>query len=252
MMKADETVDDLIIKNLQLLQKKKGVRFTLDSVLLAHFATVKEGDRVVDLGTGTGIIPLILSTRVEKTQIVGVELQEEIAEMAERSVELNKLGEAIRIVQGDLREIHKVLGGSQFNLVTINPPYWLPHEGKLSPVESRAVSRHELACSLEDVVASASKLLNYQGRLALIYPTERLLSLLELLRCYNLEPRELRFIHSFRERSARLLLLEARKGASADLQVLPPLIIYEKPGQYGEEILAWYGKGVDPSGEKGK
>jgi tRNA1Val (adenine37-N6)-methyltransferase len=249
--KSDETVDDLIIKNLQLIQKKKGFRFTLDSVLLAHFATVKENDRVADLGTGTGIVPLILSTRVEKIQIVGIELQEEIAEMAERSVELNKLGEIIKIVPGDLKGIHKVLGAGQFNLVTTNPPYWLPQEGKFSPAESRAISRHELACSLEDVVVSASKLLNYQGRLALIYPTERLLSLLELLRRYNLEPRKLRFIHSFRERPARLLLVEARKGAPANLQVLPPLIIYEKPGQYGQEILAWYGKGVEPGEGRG-
>lgn len=245
MIKADETLDELIINNLQLIQKKTGFRFTLDSVLLAHFATIKEGDQIVDLGTGTGIIPFILSTRVQNVQIVGVEIQKELVEMAKRSVRLNSLGEVITIVQGDLRGIHKVLGGSKFNLVTVNPPYWSPQDGKTSPLVSRAISRHELACSLEDVVDGASKLLNYQGRFALIYPVDRMLSVFELLRCYNLEPRRIRFIHSFYNRAARLMLLEARKNAPAELQVLAPLIIYEKPGHYGAEILAWYGKEVE-------
>jgi tRNA1Val (adenine37-N6)-methyltransferase len=243
-LKADETLDDLIIDKLQLIQKKKGFRFTLDSVLLAHFATLKENDEIVDLGTGTGVIPLILHARAKKTRIIGVEIQEELAEMAERSVKLNGLEDVIQIVKGDLRGIHKLLGGGKFNLVTANPPYWSLCQGKVSSAESRAVSRHELTCTLEDVVASASKLLNYQGRFAVIYPVDNLLNLFVLLRHYHLEPRKIRFIHSFRERSARLLLLEARKSAPAELKVLPPLIIYEKPGQYSAEILSWYGKEV--------
>lgn len=250
MIKSDETLDDLIINNLQLIQKKKGFRFTLDSVLLAHFATLKEGDQIVDLGTGTGIIPFILSTRVQNIRIVGIEIQEELVEMAKRSVTLNTLGAVIEIVQGDLRGVHKVLGGGKFNLVTANPPYWSPRDGKPSPAESRAISRHELVCSLEDVAASASKLLNYQGRFVMIFPSERLLSVFDLLRHYKLEPRRIRFIHSFYDRPARLMLLEARKNAPAELQVLAPLIIYEKPGHYGAEISAWYGKEVAPHGEQ--
>jgi tRNA1Val (adenine37-N6)-methyltransferase len=243
-LKADETLDELIINNLQLIQKKKGFRFTLDSVLVAHFATLKQNDEIIDLGTGTGVIPLILHARAKNTQIIGVEIQEELAEMAKRSVKLNGLEDAIRIVKGDLRGIHKILGGGKFNLVTANPPYWSSRQGKISPVENRAISRHELTCTLEDVVASAGKLLNYQGRFAIIYPVDNLLNLFVLLRKYHLEPRKIRFIHSFRERPARLLLLEARKSAPAELKVLPPLIIYEKPGQYGAEILSWYGKEV--------
>lgn len=249
MIKSDETLDDLIINNLQLIQKKKGFRFTLDSVLLAQFATLKEGDKIVDLGTGTGIIPFILSTRLQNIRIVGIEIQEELVEMANRSVTLNNLGKVIEIVQEDMKSVHKVLGGGKFNLVTANPPYWLPRDGKPSPAESRAISRHELACSLEDVAASASKLLNYQGRFAMIFPSNRLLSVFDLLRHYKLEPRRIRFIHSFYDRSARLMLLEARKNAPAELQVLAPLIIYEKLGHYGAEILAWYGKEVEPHGD---
>ena len=244
MIKADETVDDLMLYNLRLIQKKKGFRFTLDSVLVAHFATVKTGDQIVDLGTGTGVIPLILSARASKTRITGIEIQEELAEMAVRSVQLNNLTEVIKIIKGDFRGIHKKLGGGIFNLVTGNPPYWSPGEGEVSPVESRAVSRHEITGSIEDVVECAGKLLNYQGRFALIYPVDKMLLLFELLRRFHLEPRKIRFIHSFRERPARLLLLEARKSAPAELKVMPPLIIYEKPGQYSPEILAWYGKEV--------
>jgi tRNA1(Val) A37 N6-methylase TrmN6 len=240
----DETLDDLIINNLQLIQKKKGFRFTLDSVLLAHFAEVKDGDKIVDLGTGTGIIPLILSTRTKDASIIGLEIQEELAQMAERSVRLNKLDNIIKIVQGDIRNIHKIIGGGCFHHVTVNPPYWPVKDGILSPAESRAIARHELACSLEDVVISASKLLNYQGRLSLVYPVDRLLNLVELLRKFNLEPRRVRFVHSFKDREARHVLLEARKSAPCELKVLPPLIIYEQPGQYTEEILTWYGKGV--------
>ena len=244
MIKADETVDDLMLNNLRLIQKRTGFRFTLDSVLVAHFATVKTGDQIVDLGTGTGVIPFILSTRASKVRITGIEIQENLAEMATRSVQLNNLIEVIKIIKGDFRGIHKKLGGGIFNLVTTNPPYWSPQEGEVSPVESRAVSRHEITSSLKDVVECASKLLNYQGRFALIYPVDKLLTLFELLRSVHLEPRKIRFIHSFRERPARLLLLEARKNVPAELKVMPPLIIYEKPGQYSAEILSWYGKEV--------
>jgi len=241
-LKTDETLDDLLIKGLKLIQKNKGFRFTLDSVLLAHFASVKEGDRIVDLGTGTGVIPLILSTRVNKYRAWGVELQQEIAEMADRSIRMNNLEDAITIYCGDIRDIHRVLGGGTFTLVTANPPYCSPQEGQPSSLESRALARHELACSLEDVVSGASKLLNYQGRFAFIHRAERLPDAFALLRRNQLEPRRLRFIHAFIDKNARHVLVEARKKAAPDLKVLPPLIVYEKPGRYTREILNWYGK----------
>lgn len=250
MLKNNESLDDLMINNLKIIQKKKGFRFTLDAVLLGHFATVKEADRVVDLGTGTGVIPLILSTRAALGQVIGVELQEEMAEMAQRTMEYNKLENLIRIVKGDLKEIHKIIGGGQYNLVIVNPPYYLPGHGMASPAESKAVSRHQLECSLEDIVHSASKLLNYQGRFALIYPAERMADLFALLRSYKLEPRLIRFIHSYRESPSRLMLVEARKSAPPELRILPPLIVYKKPGEYEEEILRWYGKEVEHAEEK--
>lgn len=245
-LQADETIDDLLLNGLQIIQKAGGFRFTLDSVLLAHFVTLKNGDSIVDLGTGTGIIPLLLTTRAKQLQITGIEIQSEMAEMATRSVTLNNLAERIVIKEGDLRNIHKVLGGGTFQVVTANPPYGILGEGLISSALTKAQARHEVSCTLEEVVQAAAKLLNYQGRFAIIQRAERLSSLFSLLTRYNLEPRRLRFIHSYLDRPARHVLIEARKNAPQALQVLPPLVVYEEPGRYTEEILNWYGKEVGP------
>lgn len=242
-LKQDESLDDLLINDLKIIQKTKGFRFTLDAVLLAHFATVKDRDKIIDLGTGTGVIPLILSTRAERLQIHGIEIQEDMAEMANRSVVLNGLGDTITILNEDIKNLHYEMGGGIYTLVTANPPYWKLNEGKPSKLPTRASARHELNCVLEDVVAAASKLLNYQGRFALIHRTERLCDIFSLLRQYNLEPRRLRFIHPFAGESAQHVLIEARKKAAVDLKVLPPLIVYEHHGKYSQEVLNWYGKG---------
>ena len=242
MCKGDETIDDLLIDGLKLIQKKEGFRFTLDSVLLAQFATIKPGDRVVDIGTGTGIIPHILSTRAKNVRIVGIEIIEDMVEMADRSVKLNGLADMIEIIAGDIRDIHKRIGGGTATLVTANPPYWSAGNGKPSIHEGRAMARHELTCTFEDVVSCAAKLLNYQGRFAIIHRAERLLEICRLLREYQLEPRRMQFIHSFRDRPAQHVLLEARRNAAPDLKVLPPLIVYREPGKYTQEILKWYGK----------
>lgn len=218
--------------------------------MLSHFATVKTGDKAVDLGTGTGVIPLILSTRIKKANIYGIEIQEELVEMAIRSIQLNNKEEIITIFRGDLQDIHKVIGGGIYTLVTANPPYWSLGEGKVSSVETKALARHEIVCSLESVIACASKLLTYQGRFALIYRAERLLDVFSLLRQYNLEPRHLRFVHPFIDRSAKLVLVEARKSAGLELKALPPLIVYESPGCYTREVLGWYGKEEEMSGRK--
>lgn len=242
LLKTDETLDDLLIGDLRLIQKKKGFRFTLDAVLLAHFATVKAEDKVVDLGCGTGIIPLLLQTRHPELQISGLEIQAEIAEMAQRSVQLNGLEETIQIIEGDFRKTEEFLPSGVFNLVTANPPYWEVGSGRVSKCMGQALARHEIACTLEDIVGAARRLLNYQGRLALIYPVDNLVELFLLLRTSNLEPRRLRLLHSFPEDKARLALVEARRGAPVKLQIEAPLFVYEKSGQYSAEISAWYGK----------
>ncbi len=242
LINKDETLDDLLTKGLKIIQKSNGFRFTLDSVLLAHFVTLKAGDRVVDLGTGTGVIPLLLAARQEKIQITGVEIQPEIAEMAMRSVALNKLNNKITILEGDLRVIHNVLERGEYQVVTANPPYGILGGGLVNPSYTKAQSRHELTCKLEDIVQAAARLLNYQGRFALIHRVDRLADLLALLRQYDLEPKRMRFIHSFQDRHACHVLLEARRGAATDLEIMSPLIVYREPGIYTAEILRMYGK----------
>ena len=242
MFESDETIDDLLIDGLKLIQKKDGFRFTIDSVLLAQFATIKQGDRVVDIGTGTGIIPHILSSRTKNIRVTGVEILADMVEMAERSVKLNGLTDVIEIIAGDLRDIHKTIGNGTATLVTANPPYWSAGNGKPSIHQGRAIARHELTCTFEDVVICAAKLLNYQGRFAIIHRAERLLEICRLLQEHQLEPRRMQFIHSFSERPAQHVLLEARKKAAPDLKILPPLIVYSEQGKYTPEILKWYGK----------
>lgn len=243
LVKSDETLDDLLIQGLKIIQKKKGFRFTLDSVLLAHFATIKTGDKIADLGTGTGVIPLLLSTRSKKLKINGIEIQEDLAEMAMRTVKMNRLEDTITITRGDIKDIHYGTGGGTHTLVTSNPPYWTVGEGLVSMHNGRAVARHEVACEIEDVIKTAGKLLNYQGRFAFIYPSDKMMDVLQLLRKYSLEPRRLRFIHSNINKPARHFLLEARKNASSDLKILPPLVVYQNTGEYGKEVLEWYGRG---------
>lgn len=237
----DETLDDLLIKDLKIIQKENAFRFTLDSVLLAHFATVKEKDLIVDLGTGTGIIPLILTTRIKNAHIIGVEIQADIAEMAKRSIVLNQLESAVEILPEDIRNVHKHIQ-KKVCLVTANPPYWPLGKGEHSPLLGKAIACHELSCVFEDIVSSASKLLNFQGRFAFIHRSERLGEIISLLKQYRLEPRRIRFVHSFVDKPAQHVLIEARKSAPPELKVLPPLIVYQRPACYSEEINKWYGR----------
>lgn len=242
-IQSNETVDDLMIDDIKVIQKNKGFRFTLDSVLLGHFASLKEGDKVADLGTGTGVIPLILTTRVKKIRILGIELQSDMAEMSNRTVLLNHLEEKIEIIQSDIREVPKKRTGESFTLVIVNPPYWSTGQGFISPEKGRALARHQIAGQLDDFIETASKLLNFQGRFAMIYRTDRILEVFDLLRQHHLEPRRVRFIHSYLNKPARHFLLEARKNAPPDLLIHPPLVVYNKPGEYSDEIMKWYGKG---------
>jgi len=237
-IKDNETVDDLLISGLKIIQKARGFRFSLDAVLLAHFVTVKEKDKVIDLGTGTGIIPLLLTTRAKGLDLTGVEIQKEIAEMAQRSMILNGLNE-IKIMNEDLRQIPKSFNG-QYDLVVANPPYLPLNQGKISPLPEVAISRHEIKCSLEELVRTAARLLKPQGRFALIHKSDRLTELMLVLKANDLEPRRMRLIHPKLEKNANLVLLEARKGAQPYLEVLNPLIVYERDGSYSQELLEYY------------
>lgn len=234
----NETIDDLIIGGLKIIQKGSGFRFSLDAVLLAHFVTLKKGLKIIDLGTGTGVIPLILTARVQNSEIIGVEIQKEIAQMAERSIELNKLKQ-INIINGDFRSLGKEHYG-KYDLVISNPPYLPVNQGKISPCKEIAISRHEITCSLEDLIVTASRFTKNLGRFALIHRAERLAEIIALLKANILEPKRIRFIHPFLDKPANLVLIKSIKGAKPGLAVDVPLVVYNADGTYTEEILEYY------------
>lgn len=238
-IRENETIDDLILGGLKIIQKNSGFRFSLDAVLLAHFVAVKKGSKIIDLGTGTGVIPLILTTRAQELEITGIEIQKEVAQMAKRSMDLNHL-DMVRIINTDLRNMGQEHYG-RYDVVISNPPYLPLNQGKISPSEEIAISRHEIKCSLEELIKSAGKFLKNQGKFALVHRAERLAEIISLLKLYTLEPKRIRFIHPYQAKPANLLLVEAIKGASPGLTVHTPLVVYKDDGTYAKEILEYYG-----------
>lgn len=238
----DETLDDLRPGGLKIIQKRDGYRFSLDPILLCGFARLDGVTAVLDLGTGSGVIPLLLARRSGATRILGMELQAAAADRARRSVELNGLTERVEIIEGDVRQVTGQLGPGSFDLVLSNPPFRPGGSGRIAPGAERAAARHELAGGLQDFVAAAARLLRPGGRCCLIHLAERLTDLLVELRGAGLEPKRLRLVHSRAGEEARLVLVEARRGGRPGLMVEAPLVIYDGEG-YGAEVLAWYGEG---------
>ncbi|NMA01902.1 MAG: tRNA1(Val) (adenine(37)-N6)-methyltransferase [Clostridia bacterium] len=238
-IKHDESLDDLILSGLKIIQKKSGFRFAIDAVLLAHFTSLENKDKVIDLGTGTGIIPLLLTTRCEDLDITAVEIQGDMVEMAKRSLELNNL-DNIRIIQGDFRELES-LYNDKFNLVISNPPYLPLNQGKISPREDIALSRHELKCNLREVISTASRLLKMGGRFSLVHRSERLAEIITEFTRKNIEPKRLRLVYPQLEKPSNLVLLEGIKGAKPGLKIEKPLAVYDGQGNYTQEVLKFYG-----------
>lgn len=236
----EETMDDLILGGLKIIQPRQGYRFSIDSILLAHFPDLQGRPRVFDLGTGNGVIALLLAQRHPEAQIVGVDIQEQMAARARRSVVLNRLQEQITIYHTDLREIAVGWEAEQADLVVSNPPFWKVGQGKISQDPEQAVARHELMVTLSQIIAAGKYLLKPGGRLALILPAYRLGETLEEIRQQGLAPYRLRMVHPLINRDAGHFMLEALRGRSVDLKILPPLIIYEHPGVYGEELTRLY------------
>lgn len=238
-LQTGERLDDLLVSGLRIIQDTSSFCFSMDAVLLAHFASLRTGDRVVDLGTGTGIIPLLLTTRARLGEVQGIEIQPDVAERAERSVLLNGLQDKITIVPGDLRRITELLPGYRANLVTSNPPYLQLTSGQVSPVEGQAIARHEIHCRLPDVVSAAAYLLGTGGRFALVHRPQRLAEIFYWLNRYKLEPKRLRLVHPRSGTEPNMVLIESHKDAKPGLRILPPLVVYEGD-DYTPEIMAFY------------
>jgi len=233
-----ETLDDLHAGGVKIVQPKSGYRFSLDPLLLCAFAEIPARAKVADLGTGSGIIPLLLANAGKGRDFVGIELQTELAERAERSVQLNGLQERIRIVCADVLELPGEFVPGGFDAVVTNPPYRKPVSGRVAPGVERGAARHELAGGLTDFLRTSAFLLNNRGRFYVVYLAERLAELLDEMRTYRLEPKRLRTVHSRADKPAKLVLVEGRKNARSGLTVAAPLIVYRegKGREYTEEM----------------
>lgn len=237
----NERLDDLQRNGLKIIQKTDGFCFGMDAVLLSGFASVKPGERALDLGTGTGIIPLLLSAKTKGEHFTGLEIQTEIMKMAQRSVALNGLEKKIDIIQGDIKEVSRIFGAASFDVVTSNPPYMNDAHGLKNPGDVKAISRHEVLCTLEDVVREGTKALKPGGRFYMVHRPHRLAEIITVMRQYKLEPKRMKFVHPFADRDANMVLIEAVRGGGAWLKLEPPVIVYKEPGVYTDEIYEIYG-----------
>ena len=240
-LKEDERIDDLQRNGYHIIQKKKGFCFGMDAVLLSGFVRVREGECVLDLGTGTGIIPILLEAKTEGKHFTALEIQEEVADMAARSVGLNGLEEKIDIVQGDIKEASRIFGRASFDVVTSNPPYMNDRHGLKNPDMRKAIARHEVLCTLEDVVREAAAVLKPGGRFYMVHRPHRLAEIFAVLNRYRLEPKRMKLVHPFADREANMVLIEAARGGGSMMKVEAPIIVFKEPGVYADEIREVYG-----------
>ena len=236
-----ETLDVIFQGRLRIIQPAKGYRFSIDSVLLSGLTRVRRHDRVVDLGTGCGVIPLLLALKQAAAHITGIEIQESLAAMAKRNVLANGFDHLISIIQADLRKVHSDVVGKPISLVVSNPPYRKLQSGRLNPNSEKAIARHELLANLADVVRTAVRLLPDKGRLAVIYPARRLPALLGELTAAGFAPKHLTIIYNTLKSEAKLVHVESIRGGGEELRVSKPFAIYKSDGNYTSEMNAMYG-----------
>lgn len=240
-LQADERLDDLQLNGLEIIQNPGKFCFGMDAVLLSNFARVRSGDRVLDLGTGTGIIPILLSAKTDGEHYTGLEIQEESADMARRSVLHNQLEDKIEIVTGDVKEAATIFGPVSFDVITTNPPYMIGQHGIMNPTDAKAIARHEILCDLDDILRESAKMLGYGGRFYMVHRPFRLAEILSKMVSYKLEPKRMRMVHPYIDREPNMVLIEGVRSGNSRMTVEPPLIVYKEPGVYTDELLGKYG-----------
>ena len=243
MLKENEKIDDLEFKGLKIIQNKKGFCFGIDSVLLSDFAkNIKKNANVLDLGAGTGIISILLCGKTNLKNIIGIEIQKEVADMAQRSIELNKLENRAKILNEDIRNISKIFPANSFDAIVTNPPYKKENTGLTSKDKTQLISRHEVMCTIEDIAKNSSKLLNSNCSIYMVHRPDRIIDIIETFRKYNLEPKIIRYVYPNINKEPNLVLIKATKCGKGFLKTEKPLIVYNEDGSYTDEILKIYNK----------
>lgn len=242
-LKENERIDDLQYKGLKLIQNKDGFCFGVDSVLLSDFAKgIKKNSMVVDIGTGTGIVGLLLCAKTNLKKIYGVEIQKDVAEMAKRSIKMNELQEKFEIINCDINNIFEFLEANSIDSIVTNPPYKKANTGVKNEDEKQMISRHEVKCTLDDIIEKSSKLLKDRGEFFMVHRAERIVDIMCCLRKYRLEPKIIRFVHPKQNEKPNLILVKAIKYANPFLKIDKPLVIYNEEGNYTEEINKIYNR----------
>ncbi|MDI3534037.1 MAG: tRNA1Val (adenine37-N6)-methyltransferase [Thermosediminibacterales bacterium] len=248
LLKPNERIDDLVCKNLKIIQNPKSYCFSIDAVLLSNFVTVKKGETVVDLGCGTGVISLLLSAKTPAKKIYGIEILDTVADMAERSVKLNGLEHKIEILSMDMKDAPQKLGRGKYDVVVSNPPFREIGTGKINPDPVKACAKHELFVNLEGVISAAGMLLKKGGRFFLIHRTRRLPDIFCYMKKHKIEPKKIKFVHSTFDSPPNMVLIESVKGGNPEMKVLPSLYIYKEKGVYSEQIMSVYGENAERQG----
>lgn len=238
----NEEIDDLQLDNLHIIQKKSGFRFGVDAVLLSNFANVKRKHRVIDLCTGTGIIPFLIYGKYKPKEVIGIEIQEDMAEMATRSSQYNGLEDVVKFENRDLKDLEFLDSLGKFDVLTVNPPYKLHNTGIVNLDDKLAIARHEVLCKLEDVIVASRKLLKDNGRMFIVHRPERLIDIFELMRKYKIEPKRVQMIHPSVNKAPNIVLVEGQRDGGAYLKWDTPIYVHNEDGSYTKEINRIYGR----------
>lgn len=240
-LKEHERLDELQRNGYRIIQNPEKFCFGMDAVLLSGFASARKGDQVLDLGTGTGIIPILMEAKTQAAHLTGLEIQEESADMARRSVLLNGLSQRIDIVTGDIKEADRIFPAASFDVITCNPPYMIGQHGLTNPEAPKAIARHEILCTLEDVISRAAILLKPGGHFYMVHRPFRLAEIIVTMTGYKLEPKRMQLVYPFVDKEPNMVLIEGARGGRPRMTVEKPLIVYREPGVYMPEIYDIYG-----------
>lgn len=239
LLHSSERIDDLLTQDIGIIQSDEVFSFSMDAVLLARFASIPRRGRILDMCTGNGVVPLLLTTRSEAV-IEGIEIQPRLADMARRSVVMNDLQDRVVIREGDLRELHLETGYGVYDAITVNPPYMPLNGSDIKLNQHQAIARHEIHCTLEEVIQSGSRLLRPGGKLSMVHKPLRLAEIISLMQKYRLEPKIIRFVHPRLHMEANMVLIECIKDGKPEVRLQPPLIVYDDKGKYCKEMMEVY------------